>query len=66
MKKAVRAISAEAMAVLVRYDWPGNVRELEHAVEHAVIVAQRPVIAARDSPAAVRRGQALTGGPFPL
>jgi DNA-binding NtrC family response regulator len=32
------------------YDWPGNVRELEHAIEHAMVLAQKDVIGAGDLP----------------
>jgi DNA-binding NtrC family response regulator len=39
-KKPVRGVSAEAFALLVRYDWPGNVRELESVVERAVLFCQ--------------------------
>ena len=61
MKKPVRSVSAEAMALLLRYDWPGNVRELEHAVEHAVIVSRRAAISLRDLPVGVR--EAPESGP---
>jgi DNA-binding NtrC family response regulator len=37
--KRVRGLSAEALALLVRYDWPGNVRQLENAVFRAVVLA---------------------------
>jgi DNA-binding NtrC family response regulator len=37
--KRVRAISAEAMALLTRYPWPGNVRQLENALFRAVVLA---------------------------
>ena len=40
MKKDVRTIDDEALAVLMRYDWPGNVRELENVIERAVILAR--------------------------
>jgi DNA-binding NtrC family response regulator len=50
MKKDVRAISADAMSALMNYRWPGNVRELEHAIERAVILANRPSISVRDLP----------------
>jgi len=43
--------SPEAMSLLERYDYPGNVRELENAIEHAVTVADGPVITASDLPA---------------
>jgi DNA-binding NtrC family response regulator len=50
MKKEVKAVSADAMSVLMHYHWPGNVRELEHAIERAVILANTPSIRVRDLP----------------
>ena len=38
LEKEVKAISKEALSLLLNYDWPGNVRELEHAIERAVLV----------------------------
>ncbi len=38
--RKVRAITAEALALLSAYDWPGNVRQLENAVFRAVILAE--------------------------
>jgi DNA-binding NtrC family response regulator len=50
MKKDVRAVSADAMSVLMNARWPGNVRQLEHAIERAVILANGPSIRVRDLP----------------
>ena len=62
MKKDVSAVSADAMAALMRYRWPGNVRELEHAVERAVILANSPSIRVRDLPPEVtQKSQARAG-----
>ncbi|MFN7453783.1 MAG: sigma-54-dependent transcriptional regulator [Pseudobdellovibrionaceae bacterium] len=36
--KRINAISADALAVLKRYDWPGNIRELENVIEHMFIM----------------------------
>ncbi len=33
-------ISGRALAALAEYPFPGNVRELEHAIEHAVVLAE--------------------------
>jgi transcriptional regulator with PAS, ATPase and Fis domain len=62
MKKDVRAVSADAMSALIRYDWPGNVRELEHAIERAVILANRPTIRARDLPPEIVEGRRSVAG----
>ena len=47
-------LGAAAMRCLLHYDWPGNVRELEHAIEHAVLVAEGPEITGEDLPAKLR------------
>jgi DNA-binding NtrC family response regulator len=54
MKKEVRAVSPEAMTLLMSYRWPGNVRELEHAIQRAVILAQGPSVTVRELPPEVR------------
>ena len=46
--KAIRGISADAVAALQGYPWPGNVRELENAIERAMIVARSHEIQAAD------------------
>jgi DNA-binding NtrC family response regulator len=50
LKKDVRTVGADAMSTLMRYHWPGNVRELEHAIERAVILANRATIRTADLP----------------
>jgi two-component system response regulator AtoC len=52
--RAARKLSAEASAVLARYDFPGNVRELANLVERAVIVADGQEVGAADLPETVR------------
>jgi Response regulator containing CheY-like receiver, AAA-type ATPase, and DNA-binding domains len=42
--KPFEAFTPAAMARLEGYSWPGNIRQLQHAVERAVIFAQRPVL----------------------
>ena len=37
-EKSIRAISADALHVLMQYDFPGNVRELENTIESAVLL----------------------------
>ncbi len=36
------SISSDALHSLQKRNWPGNVRELRNALEHALVVAQRP------------------------
>ena len=36
--KSIKAISAEALRLLMQYDFPGNVRELENIIERAVLL----------------------------
>jgi DNA-binding NtrC family response regulator len=49
----VRAVSREAMDLLLKYDYPGNVRELENLVHRAVVLARGPDITTAELPAHV-------------
>ncbi len=40
MKKPVKSLSQDALAILDRYHWPGNVRELENTIERAIILCE--------------------------
>jgi len=48
--KHVTGVEDAALAVLRHHDFPGNVRELESTIAHAVIMAEGPLIRARDLP----------------
>jgi transcriptional regulator with GAF, ATPase, and Fis domain len=48
--RAVRGISDQAQACLMRYEWPGNIRELENAMERAVVVGSSEWILPEDLP----------------
>jgi DNA-binding NtrC family response regulator len=50
MRRQSKRLGPDAIRGLREYDWPGNVRELEHAIEHAMVLAQRDVISAQDLP----------------
>ncbi len=39
-RRAVKALTPEAMQMLSDYDWPGNVRELRNVIERATILAR--------------------------
>ncbi len=54
--RAVKRVSADAMAALVGYGWPGNVRELRNAIERAVVVAEGDLITAAALPPALHNG----------
>src|SRR5213593_1519730 len=54
--KDVRAVTPEALAMLVDYPWPGNVRELENVIERAVVLASSPEIGVGLLPETLRRG----------
>jgi two-component system, NtrC family, response regulator HydG len=51
--KAVKGITAGAMARIVAYRWPGNVRELENAMERAIAMAQFDQVGVQDLPARI-------------
>src|SRR4029077_7572084 len=48
--KRIRAVSADALAVLNAHPWPGNVRQLENAVFRAVVLADGDEIGAGEFP----------------
>jgi transcriptional regulator with PAS, ATPase and Fis domain len=60
MKRPVRDIAPEALALLAAYDYPGNVRELENLIERAVAVAPGDVIQIGHLPESLRRFQVTT------
>lgn len=43
-EKQIKAVSADALALLMGHDWPGNVRELENALEHAFVLCHQATI----------------------
>ena len=48
--KRIRAVTAEALAVLNAHPWPGNVRQLENAVFRAVVLAEGDEIGSAEFP----------------
>jgi DNA-binding NtrC family response regulator len=49
-RRAVKALTPEAMRLLTQYDWPGNVRELRNVIERATILARGEFIEAAHLP----------------
>ena len=48
--KRIRAVSADALALLNAHPWPGNVRQLENAIFRAVVLADGDEIGAPEFP----------------
>jgi DNA-binding NtrC family response regulator len=64
----LRGLSDEALACLEANPWPGNVRDLENAIEHAVLLAEGPLVGPADLPERLRpaaAGAAAAGAPLP-
>lgn len=53
MRKRVRGLAPEAIALLQSYSWPGNVRELQNVVERALNLASGAEISVADLPASI-------------
>ena len=49
-EKSIRAISADALQVLMQHDFPGNVRELENVIESAVLLETTDLLQRRSLP----------------
>jgi DNA-binding NtrC family response regulator len=66
--KRIRGLSADAAALLARYDWPGNLRQLENAVYRAVIMAEGPFLTSTEFPQVVShlRGIRIDIPPVPV
>ncbi len=60
-RRAVQAISPEAVQALQAWDWPGNVRELENAIERAVVLTRDEVMGLESLPPAIRQRSAAPG-----
>src|SRR5581483_1151980 len=64
LNSSIRAISDDAMRLLVSYHWPGNVRELEHSIEHAFAMGDGPAIEIDDLPPSLSRTRDLEALPL--
>jgi len=49
----LKALSPDALALMMAYSWPGNVRELENAVECAIALSDGMIIETTDLPASL-------------
>jgi len=44
LKKDVKAVSPEALTLMMRHPWTGNVRELQNCIERAIILCDGPTV----------------------
>ena len=65
MKKPVRSVAHDSLALLQAYGWPGNVRELENVIERAVALEQTPAVLPNSLPRHIQhpRNDAATAPP---
>jgi DNA-binding NtrC family response regulator len=61
--KRIRAITPDALRLLMTYSWPGNVRQLQNALFRAVVLAEGDSLGADEFP---QISAQLSGGPYPL
>jgi two-component system response regulator AtoC len=61
--KPVRAISEDALALLVDHHWVGNIRELENVIESAMMLARGDRIGIQDLPPRIVSAPSQEGGP---
>ncbi len=55
-------LPGEILEEMTEYDWPGNVRELENAIQRAVVMAEKGVIARKDIfPSREEQGPSASG-----
>ncbi|HEY4238679.1 MAG TPA: sigma 54-interacting transcriptional regulator [Kofleriaceae bacterium] len=64
--RRITGFAPDALAALMRYHWPGNVRELRNAVERAIVLGDRELIAAADLPPALHGARPTRSAPTPL
>jgi two-component system response regulator AtoC len=48
LKRSIRGVSPDAMALLARHVWPGNIRELRNVMERAILLSKGPLLEPQD------------------
>ena len=57
-EKSIRAISPDALHLLMQHDFPGNVRELENAIESAVLLETTDLLQRHNFPSHLQQASA--------
>src|SRR6184192_3137975 len=60
-----RAVSDEALRMMLNYDWPGNIREMENCLDRASALSSGPVLHSADLPSALQNASAASALPHP-
>src|SRR5438270_8551052 len=60
-----RAVSDEALRMMLNYDWPGNIREMENCLDRASALSSGPVLHSADLPSALQNASAASALPYP-
>jgi two-component system, NtrC family, response regulator HydG len=60
-RKAITALSPEAMELLKAHNWPGNIRELENVIEHAFVIETSTLITPPSLPDTITGGKHRPG-----
>ena len=61
VETSIRAVSPEALQLLVQYDFPGNVRELENVIERAVLIETSEMLQPDSLPSQIPRARLAEG-----
>ncbi|MBG7619380.1 sigma 54-interacting transcriptional regulator [Herbaspirillum sp. AP02] len=59
-------LSQDALDLLQQQEWPGNIRELSNLIERAILLAERPILDARDIARFLPDKRKSSGMPQPM
>lgn len=63
VRRPIKGVSKEAVALLINYDWPGNVRELENLLERSCVLTQGDTLTAEHFPEGLSSRVLVLGSP---
>jgi transcriptional regulator with PAS, ATPase and Fis domain len=56
LRKSIKDIDEQSLAILKNYDWPGNIRELSNVIERAINQTKKNILTLNDLPAELMEG----------